>query len=129
MRIKRSLTKKIKLCCLHPSFPSLLAFKQSHTHLQSIQAYKATIREPDQRDEYFCFCEALSDINNILECKYILSCDMQTHLQPHKMQAHTNNRIHTKHFAVLLFGNMEIVKMRNTDEHQRVSDGKIQITF
>ena len=35
---------------------------------------------------------------------------------------------HTRQLAVSLFGNM-VRKIRNTYEHQRVSDGKIQITI
>ena len=34
-----------------------------------------------------------------------------------------------KQLAVSLFGNTQVGKMRNTYEHQRVSDGKIQITI
>ena len=34
----------------------------------------------------------------------------------------------SRQLAVSLFGNTQVGKMRNTYEHQRVSDGKIQIT-
>ena len=36
---------------------------------------------------------------------------------------------HPRQLAVSLFGNTQVGKMRNTYEHQRVSDGKIQITI
>ena len=35
----------------------------------------------------------------------------------------------SRQLAVSLFGNTQIGNMRNTYEHQRVSDGKIQITI